>query len=298
MGNHALLDKAFPAHTLANDGALVVEDARHDARFSNLPTVAGTPYHRSFLGAPLRTPDGTRIGTICAMDTVARSFSEIDGEIMEKLGKITVANLELRLIASNDTATGAVSRRSFMDVLGRELERHRRKGTSSALLVCHIDHTGDATCKREPEAQVVDFARHFRRCMRKTDTIGRVGPAALAVLLVDVGAKEVDAAIERLVDGWEESQTETVTASFGYAKASDAFSSGADWLAAADRAARSKDMTLRENRASPATHLGIGNRWINSAGADRRSGNATLRTQAQVGKPCPPSINLTFPVYR
>lgn len=259
-------DMAFLSHTLGTGDTLVVEDARHDARFADHSTVTGPSGWRSYVGAPLCTPDGTRIGTICAIDTVARDFSQIDAEIMEHLARIAVANLELRLIASTDAASGADSRRAFMDTLGRELERHRRAGTRSTLLVCHIDGLDELATSDGPDAAnaaIAHLAGQIRGCMRKSDTLGRVGYRALALLFADVGPDEADAAADRLRAAIEQTQNETPTVRFGYASAAANFPSAAAWIAAADEAARSEDPNWSRHDRASATHLGVGHRWMN-----------------------------------
>lgn len=259
-------DIVFSAHTLAETGAFRVEDARHDQRFAHHPTVVGPPGFRSYIGAALRTPDGTRIGTICVIDTVPRDFSDIDGEIMEQLARLTVANLELHLIASKDATTGAEARRAFMDTVGRELERHRRRGTRSALMICRVEGLKDVSTIEGPDAANVkmgELAERIRGGMRKTDILGRVGYGSFAILLADAGQDEADAAAERLRAAVKDSQTDTVTVRFGYVPAAVTFASGADWMAAADRVARSGDKPTQETGAQDATHLGIGPRWMN-----------------------------------
>ena len=50
-----------------------VRDATLDDRFSTSPFVQGVPHMRFYAGAPLVTPEGHALGTICVVDTVARS---------------------------------------------------------------------------------------------------------------------------------------------------------------------------------------------------------------------------------
>lgn len=260
------LDHLFLRQILDSRGPLIIEDARHDARFARNPSVSGPQGYRSFLGAALCTPDGTQIGTICVIDTVARHFSDIDGEIIERLARITVADLELRLIASKDAASGAESRRAFMDVLGRELERHKRTGTQSMLLVCHLSGLSQlpgADGTQAANAAVAACADQIRQFMRKTDTLGRVGYASFGLLLADVGPDEADAALYRMRQAVKTVQDETITALFGYVHVSDRFTSGSVWLAAADRAARSRTTSKPAPDRTSTTHRGIGQRWMN-----------------------------------
>lgn len=52
---------------------------------------------RFYAGAPLRTRDGTKIGTVCAIDPEPRLLSEKEKQIMLHLSDIVIDELELRL---------------------------------------------------------------------------------------------------------------------------------------------------------------------------------------------------------
>lgn len=57
-------EDSFCAHAIASGEALVVPDARADQRFAGLPSVVGEPFIRSYVGQPLRGPDGSHIGAV------------------------------------------------------------------------------------------------------------------------------------------------------------------------------------------------------------------------------------------
>lgn len=56
-------DIAFCDHTIASGKALLVSDATKDERFFDNPLVRDTPSIRSYLGTPIKSPDGSLIGT-------------------------------------------------------------------------------------------------------------------------------------------------------------------------------------------------------------------------------------------
>jgi diguanylate cyclase (GGDEF)-like protein/PAS domain S-box-containing protein len=89
-------DVAFCAHAIMEDEALVVNDAREDPRFSDNPHVLGEPHVRFYAGAPLRTPDGHKLGSLCVIDTRPRTPSPEDRALLESLAAIVMDELELR----------------------------------------------------------------------------------------------------------------------------------------------------------------------------------------------------------
>jgi signal transduction histidine kinase len=54
---------------------------------------------RFYAGAPLRTRDGIKIGTVCAIDPEPREVSESEKQILRHLSDIVIDELELRLAA-------------------------------------------------------------------------------------------------------------------------------------------------------------------------------------------------------
>ncbi|WP_332876440.1 ATP-binding protein [Massilia sp. S19_KUP03_FR1] len=67
---------AFCAHTLLQDGVMVVEDAADDARFSDNPLVQEQPNVRFYAGHAFAAPDGSKLGTLCLIDRAPRDFSD------------------------------------------------------------------------------------------------------------------------------------------------------------------------------------------------------------------------------
>jgi PAS domain S-box-containing protein len=100
-------DVSFCAHAILEEGALVVPDTHADPRFADNPLVLGGPRIRSYAGHPLRAPDGHRIGTLCALDTVPR---QLDADDLAALADLAAwAELEL----------GSIERSKARDTEGR-----------------------------------------------------------------------------------------------------------------------------------------------------------------------------------
>jgi GAF domain-containing protein len=89
---------SFCAHALASDEVMVVRDATKDERFATNALVTGQPDLRFYAGAPLRTKDGFRLGTLSVLDTQARyDLGPDDFTTLEHLAALVMDHLELRL---------------------------------------------------------------------------------------------------------------------------------------------------------------------------------------------------------
>ena len=66
---------AFCTYTILQPDVLVVPDARKDERFKSNLYVTGAPFIRFYAGAPLAYEEEVRLGSLCLIDTKARSFS-------------------------------------------------------------------------------------------------------------------------------------------------------------------------------------------------------------------------------
>ncbi|SNC75883.1 GAF domain-containing protein [Hymenobacter gelipurpurascens] len=89
-------EQAFCQHAMFAEDVYEVEDASLDPLFQRNPLVTSSPNIRFYAGAPLVTPHGQPIGTICAIDTVPRRLDEQQRDALRILAREVVAHLELR----------------------------------------------------------------------------------------------------------------------------------------------------------------------------------------------------------
>lgn len=90
-------DIAFCAHTILTDDVLIVSDSSKDQRFYDNPLTTNSPHIQFYAGAPLITPDGWKIGTLCVIDRKPRELSKEQLSALKTLSQNVVALLELRL---------------------------------------------------------------------------------------------------------------------------------------------------------------------------------------------------------
>jgi PAS domain S-box-containing protein len=88
---------AFCAHAILTSNVLVVNDAKQDARFSDNPLVTSEPHIQFYVGAPLITKSGYALGTLCAIDTVAKQLTAEQIRALQALSRQVVSQFEFRL---------------------------------------------------------------------------------------------------------------------------------------------------------------------------------------------------------
>lgn len=81
-------DLSFCAHAVLSDEILIVEDATKDERFCNNPHVTSGLKVRFYVGKPIHTPNGQRVGTLCVVDQRPRQVTPDDLASLTDMSKI------------------------------------------------------------------------------------------------------------------------------------------------------------------------------------------------------------------
>ncbi len=122
-------DPGLCASAILKDGPYVVTDASIDPRSLANPLVAGDFGLKFYVAVPLHTHDGHNLGTLCVIDREARTVSESQIGWLEKLARLVMDQMELRLAA-----------RSAAAEMAGLLEQKDRALARTGLLAKEIDH--------------------------------------------------------------------------------------------------------------------------------------------------------------
>lgn len=83
-------------NAMTGDAVMAIEDVSIDARFAQSPLVTGRPHVRFCAGAPLITPDGRRVGSLCVADRSPKTLLIRQVWQLSQLAQGVVAILEAR----------------------------------------------------------------------------------------------------------------------------------------------------------------------------------------------------------
>lgn len=198
---------SFCAHAiLESQDCFVVEDAAADPRFSDNPLVTGEFGLRFYAGAPLVTPEGHALGTLCVVDRVPRTLSDRDAETLKGLARAVVTSLELRRamrhmreLAVTDGLTGLPNRSGFVDALDRAVEHQRAQLGPMSLLYLDLDgfkRVNDQLGHAAGDDVLRQVAEALRDTLPEGATAARLGGDEFAAILPGHCPKRTSAAGE------------------------------------------------------------------------------------------------------
>lgn len=90
-------DVSFCSHAIKQEDTFIVEDALADDRFKDNPLVTRGIRLRFYAGAPILSPTGQRLGTICVIDKRPKTLLPKQAEALKMLSRQATRLLELRM---------------------------------------------------------------------------------------------------------------------------------------------------------------------------------------------------------
>lgn len=220
--HEAPLDQSVCRYAIRQPGVFIVPDLAQDPRFAHFGIVRQENPLRFYAGAPLITPDGYALGTLCVLDHRPRQLTQRVQELLSALARQVVRLLELKhandqqaqmlmeledarrrmaVLAHTDVLTGLANRRSFTERLQQELALLQRGGEPACLLMMDIDHfkrVNDAHGHHVGDQALQVFAAVCREVFRAADGVGRWGGEEFLALLPATRPDQARAVAQRL----------------------------------------------------------------------------------------------------
>lgn len=191
---------SFCGHAILGDDIFIVEDATRDDRFYDNPLVQGEPHVRFYAGCPLRSLDGSKLGTLCLIDTQPRTFDEGDLATLRDLSELVEHELAAVQLATMDELTQLANRRGFISRAGQSWSLCRRQGLPATLVFFDLNkfkRINDQYGHAEGDTALRAFGDVMGRTFRQSDVLARLGGDEFVVFLSDATPVFVDEVLVR-----------------------------------------------------------------------------------------------------
>ena len=215
-------DISFCGHAILGDEVFIIPDATQDKRFAENPLVLNEPAIRFYAGCPLKAWNGTKIGTLCIIDTVPRQFSDEDLRTLEDLASMVEREMAAVELATMDELTHISNRRGFMLLAQQSLNLCAREGIPASLVFLDLDKfkpINDIFGHAEGDRALLAFADQMKATFRESDIYARLGGDEFVVLLTHTPkevAEDLVAKFAGLVDKYNKEANRGYDISFTY----------------------------------------------------------------------------------
>ncbi|MDR6959783.1 diguanylate cyclase (GGDEF)-like protein [Pseudomonas brassicacearum] len=192
---------SFCGHAILQDQILEICDAEQDERFHDNPLVTDKPGIRFYAGYPLGLADGSKLGTLCLLDTRPRTLNDEERELLRDLARMAEQEMIAVQMASMDELTLLSNRRGFKMLAQHALGVCDRLSRPATLLFFDLNDfksINDRFGHAEGDAALKAFADVLRIAFRESDVIGRLGGDEFVALLTGSSHVETSAIVGRL----------------------------------------------------------------------------------------------------
>ncbi|MDI2590706.1 sensor domain-containing diguanylate cyclase [Pseudomonas sp. 681] len=194
-------DVSFCGHAILGDQILMVNDAALDERFHDNPLVVGDPNIRFYAGCPLTVGNGSKLGTLCLIDTRPRHLDDEERQLLRDLARMAEQELMAVQMATMDELTLLSNRRGFKALAQHGLDACNRLGKPATLLFFDLNdfkQINDLYGHAEGDSALKTFADVLRIAFRESDVVGRLGGDEFVVLLTGSTHLETTSVMARL----------------------------------------------------------------------------------------------------
>jgi diguanylate cyclase (GGDEF)-like protein len=194
------LSHSFCRHVVDSGAPLEVVDAREHPKVRDNPAIEDYGVV-AYLGMPLTTSDGVRLGALCAIDHEPRQWTGRDHGVLEDLAGAAMAEVELRranravaaaaaelhFAATHDQLTRLGNRHALLEDLGQVLAE-KRPATYALLDIHGMRGVNDNHGHLAGDRLLSTLASRLESALAGEGHVYRLGGVQLCALLMETGA--------------------------------------------------------------------------------------------------------------
>ena len=206
-------DQSFCGHAILGDEVFVIPDLSEDARFVDNPMVTNPDTKvRFYAGCPIKSLNGSKLGTLCVLDQKPRKFSKDDHENLIDLAAMVERELSALELATKDELTGLLNRRGFMLLAENNLKLAIRQNSVVSLFYFDLNgfkQVNDNFGHAKGDQVLVNISKALKEHLRESDAYGRLGGDEFVGLLVNSDRKNTQEILTRIQQSLKENNIVT-----------------------------------------------------------------------------------------
>lgn len=198
--NETSREISFCGHTILGNEVLIIDDTTQDVRFADNPLVLREPYIRFYAGCPLRFVDGSRLGTLCIIDTSPRTLDEGETRALMDLAGLAENELVAIELAVLDNLTRLSNRRGFITIAQKCLDICARQEIPASLILFDINNLesiNENFGHFEGDRALISFADQMRNTFRDSDVFAHMDDGKFVVLITNTSSGVMEEIILR-----------------------------------------------------------------------------------------------------
>jgi len=200
-------DVSFCGHAILDDQVMVVSDTHADERFRDNPLVSANPNIRFYAGCPLSAPNGSKLGTLCVIDSEPREIDDEDIALLEELGQLVEEELAMAGMLHDDPVTGLSNSLGFSQIAEYLLAMCLRTDSPATMMLFRVANQDMVTGfmgQEEGDRAAIEMTQTLMASFRDSDIIGRLTHDTYAVLMAGASLENVEAAHQRIESALQE----------------------------------------------------------------------------------------------
>ena len=194
---------SFCGHVINQDELFIINDTHLDPRFADNPYVTGEPHIRFYAGYPVHAEDGSKIGSLCLIDTKPRDFKDsdltqlkdmaamIENELSSKRARTIQDQLHDELAQAKkqamvDGLTRLWNRSGIEELMKKQMALAEQNKENFGLAIIDIDNfksINDTYGHNAGDSILRAVAKRLLRGYRSTDSVGRWGGEEFLVIM-------------------------------------------------------------------------------------------------------------------
>lgn len=199
-------DISFCGHAILGSEIFVIPDAAKDERFADNPLVVDEPHIRFYAGCPLRSRNGSKLGTLCIIDREPRELTQEDFDTLKDLASMVERELEAVQMATLDDLTKISNRRGFMALARHSLNLCTRQEIPASLAFVDLNNfkpINDNYGHAEGDRALIAFTEQMKNSFRETDLFARLGGDEFVILFSNSSSDAARDAMKRFTRSLE-----------------------------------------------------------------------------------------------